>query len=61
MTYQDRNFNVTASIGVSSVRPGSLEKDTEIVRKADEALYDAKMQGRNRVVVSPMRPKLRIM
>ncbi|WP_421903852.1 GGDEF domain-containing protein [Maridesulfovibrio sp.] len=61
MTYQDKSFNVTASIGVSSVRPGSLEKDTEIVRKADEALYDAKMQGRNRVVVSPMRPKLRIM
>ncbi|NDV26325.1 GGDEF domain-containing protein [Desulfovibrio sp. JC010] len=61
MTYQDTSFNVTASIGVSAVRPGSLEKDTEIVRKADEALYDAKMQGRNRVVVSPMRPKLRIM
>lgn len=61
MTYQDKSFNITASIGVSSVRPGSLEKDTEVVRKADEALYDAKMQGRNRVVVSPMRPKLRIM
>ncbi|WP_320006729.1 GGDEF domain-containing protein [Maridesulfovibrio sp.] len=61
MTYQDASFNITASIGVSSVCPGSLEKGTEIVRKADEALYEAKAQGRNRVVVSPKRPKLRIM
>ncbi len=61
MSYQDTNFKVTASIGVSSIRPGSLEKNTDIIRKADEALYEAKAQGRNRVIVSPMRPKLRIM
>lgn len=61
MNYQDKSFNVTASIGVSSVRPGSLETDTEIVCKADEALYAAKVQGRNRVVVSPQCSKLRIM
>ncbi|SDK50243.1 diguanylate cyclase (GGDEF) domain-containing protein [Maridesulfovibrio ferrireducens] len=52
MSYRDVNFNVTVSVGVSSVRPGSLAKETEIVRKADDALYIAKEQGRNRVVVS---------
>ncbi len=61
MTYQDKSFAVTASIGVASICPGSFEKNNEIIRKADEALYEAKQQGRNRVVVSPMRPKLRIM
>ncbi|WP_027720702.1 sensor domain-containing diguanylate cyclase [Maridesulfovibrio zosterae] len=61
MPYQDKNIKVTASIGVSSVRPGSLEKDVEILRKADDALYNAKEQGRNRVMVSPMRPQLKIM
>ncbi|CCO23129.1 GGDEF domain-containing protein [Maridesulfovibrio hydrothermalis] len=61
MSYQDKSFSVTASIGVSSARPGSFEKNNEIIRKADEALYEAKAQGRNRVVVSSARPKLRIM
>ncbi len=61
MTYQGVSFNITASIGVSSIRPGCLDKDTEVVRKADEALYKAKMNGRNRVVIFPTRPKLQVM
>lgn len=61
MSYEDKEFKVTASIGVSSVRPGSLEINNEIIRMADEALYEAKEQGRNRVVVSAMRAKLKLM
>ncbi|WP_320171467.1 GGDEF domain-containing protein [Maridesulfovibrio sp.] len=60
MTYNDKSFSVTASIGVTSIRPGSLDKDNEIISKADEALYEAKRQGRNRVVVTPAKPQLRI-
>ncbi len=60
MTYQAVDFKVTASIGVSSVRPGSLEKDSELVLKADEALYKAKELGRNRVVVNAPVARLRI-
>jgi len=60
MSYRDVNFKITASIGVSSTRPGSLSKGTEIVRKADEALYKAKEQGRNKVVVSGSSVRLKV-
>lgn len=38
----------TASFGVATYRPGDNEK--ELVRRADEALYQAKEAGRDRVV-----------
>jgi diguanylate cyclase (GGDEF)-like protein len=60
MSYQARDFKVTASIGVSSVRPGSLEKGTELVGNADDALYKAKAGGRNRIEVSIPPVKLRM-
>ena len=39
---------VTMSIGIARFRPG--ESAAELVHRADEALYRAKAQGRNRVV-----------
>ncbi len=39
---------ITLSIGVSQYRPG--EQLVETIRRADEALYQAKRTGRNRVV-----------
>jgi len=39
----------TASFGVTAYKPGDTSKD--IVARADAALYQAKQQGRNRVVV----------
>lgn len=42
---------VTISAGLASL-PAHAESATELVRIADEALYEAKHQGRNRVVLS---------
>jgi diguanylate cyclase (GGDEF)-like protein len=51
--FDGRNFSVTASIGVASVEGGSLAAtDDDLVLKADKALYQAKNNGRNMVVVS---------
>ncbi len=43
-------LNVTCSIGVSATRPEDTVDD--LVRRADEALYEAKGGGRNRVCVA---------
>ncbi|AMA08619.1 sensor domain-containing diguanylate cyclase [Picosynechococcus sp. PCC 73109] len=43
---------VTVSLGVVSGIPQSQEKPLTFVKKADQALYLAKQQGRNRIVVA---------
>jgi diguanylate cyclase len=43
--------SITVSIGVARYEPG--EALAELIRRADAALYDAKSQGRNRVVAEP--------
>lgn len=42
---------VTASMGIALYHPE--EPDNNVVQRADEALYQAKAQGRDRVVVQP--------
>jgi diguanylate cyclase (GGDEF)-like protein/PAS domain S-box-containing protein len=42
---------VTVSIGVASMRPGETAIETVLAR-ADEALYEAKAAGRDRIVIS---------
>lgn len=41
--------SVTISVGVTNLMPFSKTKPKELVNLADEALYEAKRQGRNRV------------
>ncbi|MCB0272679.1 MAG: diguanylate cyclase [Bdellovibrionales bacterium] len=47
-TYEGDRISVTTSIGVSTVTE-SIANETELVKKADDALYDAKAKGRNKV------------
>ena len=46
---------VTISVGVSYCLPGSAElESSQLVKAADEGLYEAKESGRNRVVKNPL-------
>ncbi len=44
---------VTLSLGVSTIRPKLESSPDELVAAADEALYEAKAQGRNRIITKP--------
>lgn len=48
---KDEIASFTVSIGISSWRPGEVGWN-EMLRRADEALYCAKREGRNQVIVS---------
>lgn len=55
MLSRDIPICITASFGVDSIDPagGRHRKAEELIHNADEALYIAKNQGRNRTVVFP--------
>lgn len=55
--YEGREFQVTASIGVATLKPGSLNKRMDLLRQADQALYQAKSSGRNMVCASGGSPQ----
>ena len=50
--FEGRTFPVTISLGVAGSNGGERLDVESLVRVADAALYRAKEQGRNRVVVS---------
>jgi diguanylate cyclase len=47
----DRNVSVTISIGLVSAIPSIGLRPEDLLARADAALYQAKQEGRNRVVV----------
>jgi diguanylate cyclase (GGDEF)-like protein len=47
--------SVTASLGVAV--KGELERPEQLVTAADEALYEAKRNGKNRIVTADQRPE----
>jgi len=48
--YDDRDFNILISVGIAQF-PSDGETADSLTRSADEALYEAKETGRNRVVM----------
>ncbi|GAU09785.1 diguanylate cyclase [Desulfoplanes formicivorans] len=47
--YNDHSFQITACIGISSIKPRMLKPAEYLVSLADQALYKAKTSGRNMV------------
>lgn len=52
MNFEGQSISVTASIGVSEVQESQVDDANELIKLADGALYEAKSQGRDRVVVA---------
>jgi two-component system cell cycle response regulator len=47
-------LRITSSFGVSCLESGLIETVDSIIRRADEAMYRAKHEGRNRVCIGPL-------
>ena len=45
--YEEQNINVTMTFGLT---PGDTDNINELIRRADEKLYEGKTSGRNRVI-----------
>jgi diguanylate cyclase (GGDEF)-like protein len=48
--YEGTNIPLTASFGAAKYQPG--ESLTDLITRADQAMYEAKQAGRNRVVIA---------
>ena len=48
--YEDKNYGITISLGVASTEGDAGLTPHELIRQADEKLYQAKREGRNRVI-----------
>ena len=48
----DTVLKITISLGINSVKPNKMNNTAQLLKRADEALYAAKQQGRNRTVMA---------
>jgi two-component system, cell cycle response regulator len=48
--YSERTYHVTISLGVTVTTGSDVTGSTDLIKRADEKLYQAKNEGRNRVV-----------
>ncbi len=49
--FEGRRYTITISLGVASTQANEVLSPQELIRRADERLYRAKHEGRNRVVI----------
>jgi len=52
VSHRGDSMRLASSIGVATMQPTQSSTRGEFLQEADEALYAAKQQGRNRVVVA---------
>ncbi len=56
LTLSGERLAITVSVGTATVHSGEL-RCTELIERADRALYEAKADGRNRVQAAPTLPR----
>jgi diguanylate cyclase (GGDEF)-like protein len=49
--HKGKDFNVTVSCGIAEFDQSCIKSPTDLIKIADEALYKAKHEGRNRTIV----------
>lgn len=54
--YNQQQFDITVSIGISTATPSANVSVDHLLAAADSALYQAKNRGRNRVEIIPLLP-----
>ncbi|MBL8909714.1 MAG: GGDEF domain-containing protein [Archangium sp.] len=54
LMHSDQLVPISVSIGLTSLPPGAATGDVQLLEVADRALYEAKHQGRNRVVMQSL-------
>lgn len=52
IVYQEKSLRLTVSIGIATLESSNFETIEDLIRQADEYLYQAKQSGRNRTILA---------